>query len=130
MAGRDNPVSHKGTKKQAISSNQRRFPRYDMQLPCRVKPRGQHQSALLPELKVETQNVSSGGLFFLASAEWKVGTAIEFELDLPAQAVRTPVKIRCRGTITRVVPHEGGNVGIGATIEHYKISPLKVASKG
>ena len=121
----DSPLSHKDTKKPATSRNQRRFPRYDVTLPCLVKPRGSHKSAPPPELKVETQNVSSGGLFFLASAEMAVGTAIEFELDLPAHAAPTPVKIRCRGTITRVVPQLGGGMGIGATIEHYKISQLK-----
>jgi hypothetical protein len=113
---------------QATPTNKRRFPRYGVKLPCRVKPRGSRQSALLPELEVETENVSSGGLFFLASAGWTVGTAIEFELDLPAQVLRSPVRIRCRGTITRVVPQEGGRIGIGATIDHYKISPLSKAS--
>ena len=89
------PHFHKGTMDQATSPNQRRFRRYGGKLPCRVKPRASHKSAELPELKVETLDVSSGGLFFLASAEWSIGTAIEFELELPAHGVRRPVKMRC-----------------------------------
>jgi hypothetical protein len=114
---------------QATSPNQRRFRRYGMKLPCRVKPRVSGNSPVLPELAVETLDVSGGGLFFLASAQWTIGTAIEFELDLPADIGRRPVGIRCRGTITRVVPQEGGRTGIGATIDHYKISTLGKASR-
>ena len=116
----DNPLFHRGTAGKATSRDQRRFRRYDIKLPCRVKPRASRKSATLPELEVETLDVSSGGLFFLASAEWSIGTAIEFELELPAHGVRRPVRIRCRGTITRVVPQEEGRIGIGATIDHYK----------
>lgn len=122
-AGVNNTLIPQGTLGQATSPYQRRFRRYGIKLPCRVKPRVSRKSAVLPELEVETLDVSGGGLFFLASAEWTVGTAIELELDLPAPVVRTPLKVRCRGTITRVVPQEGGRIGIGATIHHYKISP-------
>ena len=121
--GVNNTRHHKGTLDQATSPDQRRFRRYGMKLPCRVNPRASRKSAVLPHLEVETLDVSGGGLFFVAPAEWTVGTAIELELDLPAHVVRTPVRIRCRGTITRVVPQEEGRIGIGATIEHYKISP-------
>ena len=110
-------------------SNQRRFRRYGVKLPCRVKAREPRENKQLPELQVETQNVSSGGLFFLASGDWTVGTPLELELDLPGQVVRSPVKIRCQGIITRVVPQEGGRIGIGATIDYYKISPINKASK-
>lgn len=110
------------SKKQATCSDQRRFARYGVKLACHVRPWASRKSTLLPQLEVETQNVSSGGLFFVASAEWTVGTAIQFELDRPAHAVLTPVKIRCRGIITRVVPQEEGRIGIGATIDHYRIS--------
>jgi len=128
-AGADNSLTRKGTSDQATSPNQRRFRRYDVKLRGHVKPRSAHKSTLHPVHEVETLDVSSGGLFFLASAEWTIGTAIEFDLDLPAQVVRRPVRIRCHGTITRVVPQGGGRVGIGATIEHYKISPISAPVK-
>ena len=122
FTGLDNPLFHKGSLDQITSPDQRRFRRYSMKLPCRVKPRASGKNAVFPELKVETLDVSGGGLFFLASAEWTIGTAIEFELDLPTGVGRRPVGIRCWGTITRVVPKEGGRMGIGATIDHYRFS--------
>jgi hypothetical protein len=112
------------TQEQAGSPDQRRFQRFGVKLPCRVKPRGARKGTAQPALEVETQDVSRGGMFFLASANMAIGTAIEFELDLPALVVGSPARIRCRGTVTRVVPQTGGRIGIGATIDHYKIAPL------
>jgi hypothetical protein len=130
LAGIDNTLFHNGTLAHATSSEQRRFRRYDMRLPCRVKPRASRKSPMLPEFAVETMDVSGGGLFFLAPAQWSIGTAIEFQLDLPADGGRRPVGVRCRGTITRIVPQEGGRVGIGATIDHFKISTRKKVGRG
>jgi hypothetical protein len=124
-AGVDNSLFHMSTLDYATSPDQRRFRRFGVKLCCHVRPRASSGHAALPELKVETLDVSSGGLFFLASAAWTVGTAIEFELDLPTQVKRRPASIQCRGTITRVVSKEGGGIGFGATIDHYKISTLK-----
>ena len=121
--GMDNPLFHKRTFDQASLPNQRRFRRYDVKIPCRVKSRVSRKSAALPELEVETLDVSSGGLFFLTSAEWTIGTAIEFELDLTALVLPRPIRIRCRGKITRIVPQEDGRMGVGATIDHYEFSP-------
>lgn len=122
-AGVDNSLFGKGTLHQATSPDQRRFRRFGVKLPCRLRPQASEKGAALPELEVKTQDVSRGGLYFLTSAEFTIGTSIEFELDLPALVVGMPARIRCRGTITRVVPQEEGRVGIGATIDRYKISP-------
>jgi hypothetical protein len=128
FSGTDGPVLHESTLDKAPSLNQRRFRRYSMRLPCRVKARASGESPAMPELAVETLDVSGGGLFFLASARWTIGTAIEFQLDLPADVGRRPVGIRCRGTITRVMPQDGGRMGFGATIDHYKIIKRRAAS--
>jgi len=77
------PLCHRATLNQATSPDQRRHRRYGMKFPCRVKARASGESPALPELAVETLDISGGGLFFLASAEWTIGKAIEFELDLP-----------------------------------------------
>jgi len=108
--------------------DQRRFQRFGVKLACRVKPRGARRGSAPQALEVETQDVSCGGMFFTASSNMAIGTAIEFELDLPAVVVGSGAKIRCRGTVTRVVPQSGGRVGIGATIDHYKIAPLSPAA--
>jgi hypothetical protein len=117
------PLFQKGTLDQGASPNQRRFRRYDLTLSCRVKPRKSRRDAVLPELMVETLDVSSGGVFFSASTDWAIGTPIEFDLDLPAVVIGRPVRIRCQGTITRVMPQEGGRVGVGATIDRYEFAP-------
>jgi hypothetical protein len=65
----------------------------------------------------------------LVPAQWTAGTAIEFVLDLPAHVIQRPVRIRCRGTIVRVVPQEGGRIGVGATIDQYRFSRLRKASR-
>ena len=81
FAGADNPLFHKGTLDQATSRDQRRFRRYGVKLPCRVKPRASCRSTILPELEVETFDVSRGGLFFLVSAELTIGTHDKFVLS-------------------------------------------------
>jgi hypothetical protein len=124
-AGVGNPHLDKSTLAQATSADQRRFRRYGVKLPCRVKVRAERKREILPPIETETMDVSGGGLFFLASAGLAVGTAIEFEMDLPPLIVSSPARIRCRGTITRIVPQEGELVGIGATIDYYKISPRR-----
>ena len=127
--GAYNALVYMSTSDHAASPDQRRFRRYGVKIPCRVRRRLPRSSALPPEFEVQTLNVSRGGLFFLASAEWTIGMAIEFELDLPALVVRRPVKIQCRGTIARVLPQGDGRMGIGATIEHYKISRAPARGK-
>src|SRR5208283_1944676 len=97
FAGADNHLFHEGTLDQATSRGLRRFRRYGVKLPCRVKPRASRKNVRLPQIEVETLDVSRGGLFFLASAELTIGTAIEFEIDLPALLVPRPAKIRCWG---------------------------------
>jgi hypothetical protein len=124
FVGADNHSFPKGNLGQA-SSDQRRFRRYSVRLPCRVKPTASGKSAELPQLEAETLDISRGGLCLLASAELAVGTAFEFELDLPTRVKRRQATIRCWGTITRVVPKERERIGMGATINHLRISTFK-----
>jgi len=119
----DKPPVQDGNPGDTSSPDQRRFQRFGVKLPCRVKPRTKRKGPAVQELEVETKDVSRGGMFFMAATDLAIGTAIDFELDLPASLLPTPARIRCRGTVTRVVPQPGGRVGIGATIDYYKISP-------
>jgi hypothetical protein len=128
MAKAEKPARHKSILEEATSADQRRFHRFGVKLACRVKPRKSQESAEHPELSVETSDVSRGGLFFMASPGLTVGTALDFVLDIPDNVVSRPVRIRCQGVITRVVPQEGGRVGIGATIDRYRITPVMDAS--
>jgi hypothetical protein len=95
-------------------------------LNCLVKPKGARKAKDLPEqLIAETTDVSSGGFFFMTSGEWKIGAELECTLRLPIKAFGgQPVEIRCRGKVARIVPQEGGRLGIGATIDHYEFNRI------
>lgn len=125
----DNPPAEAHKSSDSTAADQRKFRRFGVKLSCRVKPKGPRKGELTQELEVETQDVSRGGMFFLTSTDLMIGTSIEFELDLPALVAGSPARIRCKGTVTRVVPQEEGRVGIGATIDHYKISPIVASSR-
>jgi hypothetical protein len=119
-----NPPLPPGPANALSSAEQRRFKRFGVKLPCRVKPRPSRKGQLVPEWLLETQDVSAGGMFFVASSDLAIGTTIEVELDLPASITGSQARIRCRGTVARVVPQKEGRIGIGATIEYYRIAPV------
>jgi len=68
-----------------------------------------------------TQDVSSGGLYFLLPEAIPDGTAVEIEMTLPAQiTLGTPVKVRCQGRIQRCVLKPGESSGMATMIEKYE----------
>ena len=68
-----------------------------------------------------TQDVSSGGLYFLLPEAIPDGTAVEIEMTLPAQiTLGTPVKVRCQGRIQRCVMKPGESSGMATMIEKYE----------
>jgi hypothetical protein len=96
-----------------------------MSLPLRVLPR----EARSHELRTQTRDVSYQGLYFLAEAQFEVGTEIEFVLTLPKQiAQSSEVDIRCRGQIVRVEANANGNVGVAAKIERYEFIPATASA--
>ena len=109
--------------------DQRSFRRYGVNFPCTVrlaKKRKSHKAPVEAAIETETINVSTRGLYFEASADWKVGTEIECLLHLPVKAFgRQPVAIRCRGKIARVTQKAPGIIGVGATIEQFKFQYLE-----
>jgi hypothetical protein len=125
FVGADNHPFPKDNLDQATSPDQRRFRRYSVRLPCRIRLTASGKSAVTPEVDAETLDVSRGGLFVLASAALTVGRDVEFELDLPPRVKRGRVSIQCQGTIIRVVPIQGECIGIGTTIDHFRIFTFK-----
>src|SRR5205814_3818927 len=91
--------------------------RFTMRLPIRVLRRG----AKGRELDAQTRDVSYRGLYFLAEANFKIGSAIEFVLTLPEQVTRSgDVNIRCQGKVVRTEPTQNGRTGIAAKIDRYE----------
>jgi hypothetical protein len=102
-------------------ADRREARRFTMSLPMRVLPlKGDEK-----ELNAQTRDVSYRGLYFLANAEFKIGSEIEFVITLPEQITRSgDVNIRCQGQIVRVEPTENGRVGIAAKIARYEFVPV------
>ena len=94
--------------------------RFTMSLPLCVMPRG----AKGRELDAHTRDLSYRGLYFLAEADFEVGSEIDFVITLPQQVTQSgDVNIRCQGNIVRVEASENGRVGIAAKIERYEFMP-------
>src|SRR5258708_35228836 len=82
--------------------------RFTMSLPMRVYPRESKGR----EMEAHTRDVSYRGLFFVADANFKVVSEIEFVITLPQQVTRSgDVNIRCLGEVVRIEPTENGSGG-------------------
>jgi hypothetical protein len=94
--------------------------RFTMSLPMRVLPR----EAKGREVDASTRDVSYRGLYFLADANFEIGSEIEFVIILPQQVTQSgDVNIRCLGEVVRIEPTENGRVGIAAKIARYEFMP-------
>jgi PilZ domain-containing protein len=94
--------------------------RFNMSLPLRVMPR----DAKGHELDTFTRDLSYRGLYFLAEADFEVGSEIDFVITLPQQVTQSgDVNIRCQGKIVRVETTDQGRVGIAAKIARYEFLP-------
>ena len=109
---------------------QRRFRRYSVNFPCEIKPGKQAAKQAGKRISTHTQDVSCGGLYFSAPAEWKIGTPVEFVLHLPLMAMgRRPVALRCQGKVARIVEQEEERFGVGVTIERFEFVHLDSREK-
>jgi hypothetical protein len=108
---------------------QRHFRRYALRFPCAVSLARKRKRAPDLPTRVETKNVSKGGLYFISSEEWKVGTLIECVIELPLQIFGARnVAIRSRGKIVRLDAETEGGTGVGATIESFQfVQPKRSA---
>ncbi len=98
--------------------------RFTMSLPLRVLAREPRT-----ELRTCTRDVSYQGLYFLAEAQFEVGSEIEFVLTLPQQVAQTgDVDIRCRGEIVRAEPSSNGQMGFAAKIDRYEFLPAAASA--
>jgi hypothetical protein len=101
-------------------ADRREARRFTMSLPMRVLPRESKGY----ELDAHTRDVSYRGLYFVANANFEIGTEIEFVITLPQQVTQSgDVNIRCLGEVVRIEPTENGRVGIAAKIARYEFMP-------
>ena len=98
-------------------ADRREARRFNMTLPMRILSVDSNS----PELKAFTRDVSYRGLYFLAEAEFKLGSSIDFVITLPEQVTRGgDVNIRCHGEVVRTEPTQNGKMGIAAKIYRYE----------
>jgi hypothetical protein len=99
--------------------------RFTMSLPLRVLAREPRSV----EFRTQTRDVSYRGLYFLAEAQFEVGSEIEFVITLPQQIAQTSdVDIRCRGEVVRVESVSNGQMGIAAKIDRYEFLPAAASA--
>lgn len=69
----------------------------------------------------ETRNVSSTGVYFVVGETIELGSLLEFVITLPDEiSMAGPVRLLCKGKVTRVEQQEESLVGVAATIERYE----------
>jgi hypothetical protein len=92
--------------------------RFPLELPIRI-----HEAESAEELQGVTGNVSSAGVYVRANAAWEIGSKVDFEITLPADAVAADhdVSIRCQGRVVRVdkPASDGENCGVACIIDKY-----------
>src|SRR5260370_18922207 len=105
-------------------ADRREARRFTMSLPMRVSPRAKGH-----ELDAHTRDVSYRGLYFVADADFEVGSEIEFVITLPQQVTQSgDVNIRCHGQIVRLESTSNGRTGIAAKIERYEFLPAAASA--
>src|SRR5258706_2724887 len=103
----------------SVGADRREARRFTMSLPMRVSPRAKGR-----ELDANCCDVSYRGLYFVADADFEVGSEIEFVIALPQQVTKSgDVNIRCQGEVVRIEPNGNGSVGIAARIARYEFIP-------
>jgi hypothetical protein len=72
----------------------------------------------------KTGNISGNGLFMAIPRRLRPGSRIAFTIMLPAEIVKVPIKLICRGRVVR--QHRSNDLrGVAAIIDDYKLIPMK-----
>lgn len=104
------------------ANEQRRNRRFELRLPLELVRTGSDPHSE----RVETMNLSSGGVLFSTGQEIEIGAPIEYFITLPAIADSGDgVKLHCVGKVVRrqLVNTENGEeepTAIAATLERYE----------
>jgi hypothetical protein len=102
---------------------QRRAPRYRMQLPLQIIQVGAEKM----NRTEQTRDISSGGVCFLSSEQVEVGGRIEYLITLSGST--PPVRIRCLGKVLRSLKHDDAPFEVAVTMERYQfVGPPEAAS--
>jgi PilZ domain len=96
---------------------ERRTKRFRLHLPMTVRWTTQFG---VSEVETESQDVSSGGIYFFLCEHIEDGSPVEIVMTLPAEdALESRTHLRCRGRVQRTEVIESNRIGVAAQIERY-----------
>ena len=98
---------------------QRRAPRYRMQLPLQIIQVGSEKV----NRTEQTRDISSGGVCFVSTEQVEVGGRIEYLITLSGS--NPPVRIRCLGKVIRSEKQDSDEAPfeVAVTMDRYQFVP-------
>ena len=91
--------------KAALVSEARTGKRFPLRLPITIRKKKSPRKH-----RGSTSDLSAGGAYFSAAADFEVGSTIQFSITLPRQALgtRKDVELHCSGRVVRAEAAPGG----------------------
>ena len=103
--------------RELLVKEQRRSQRFELTLPLTLIRGGRGNVRLVGE----TRNLSSTGVYFVIAEPIELGSMLEFIVTMPEEiSLAGPVRLLCKGKVTRVERREEAVVGVASTIERYE----------
>jgi hypothetical protein len=103
--------------------------RFPLELPIRIRRKG-------GEDRATTADMSAAGVYIMADTDLAVGSAVEFDITLPAKVLGTPadVEVHCTGRVVRKETGTGGGKkkkknGVACVIDQYQFIRKKSRGK-
>ena len=101
-----------------VDTERRSTQRFTIRLPLTVR---WTTGSAVGEMRTESRDVSSRGVYFYLPKEVKQGSPVEILLTLPNEiTLAGPVRVRCLGRVQRTEDKVEGSVGVVAAIERYE----------
>ena len=106
-----------GTVNPYFVKEQRRSQRFQLTLPMTLVRGSRGEINRIGE----TRNLSSTGAYFVISGPIELGSLLEFVVTLPEDiSLAGPVRLLCKGKVTRIEQQEESLYGVASTIERYE----------
>jgi len=85
--------------------------------------------SMAPEKKVESTNVSEGGIYYETETPPREGAMVQIRLEMPKEVTgNATAEWRCTGKVVSVRPTcpPGVSLGVGVRFDYYEISRIPV----
>jgi Tfp pilus assembly protein PilZ len=91
------------------------------------------RSAGVTEQKVESENLSQRGVFFVTNLPFSTGTELDLLVEMPERITgASAAQWLCAGHVVRVVPLDSpqGTNGVGVQFDFHDVMAVKAATAG